>query len=93
VFAAAFEAAGIDVRRTAPQLPRMNSIAERFVHTLRSECAARMLAAGEGHLRTVSWLGTGKPATRPGQPGREPPLPHRGEDIWPILNRLTRNMP
>jgi transposase InsO family protein len=56
-FTAAFDAvsnaAGIDVRLTAPQTPRMNAIAERFVRTIRAECTDRLLIAGERHLRTV----------------------------------------
>jgi putative transposase len=50
---AVLEAVGIDVRLTAPQTPRMNAIAERFVRTGRAECTDRMLIAGERHLRTV----------------------------------------
>lgn len=52
-FDAVFEAAGIDARLTAPQTPRMNAIAERFVRTMRAECTDRMLIAGERHLYTV----------------------------------------
>lgn len=52
-FDAVFEAVGIDVRLAAPQAPRMNAIAERFVRTVRGECTDRMLIASERHLRTV----------------------------------------
>ena len=52
-FDAVFAAAGIDVVLTAPQTPRMNAIAERFVRTVRAECTDRMLVVNEHHLRTV----------------------------------------
>ena len=56
-FTAAFDAIfgtiGIGVLPTAPQAPRMNSYAERFVRTARAECIDRMLIAGEQHLRVV----------------------------------------
>jgi putative transposase len=52
-FDAVFHPAGIDVLLTAPQAPRMNAIAGRFVRTVRAECTDRMLTAGERRLRTV----------------------------------------
>jgi transposase InsO family protein len=44
---------GVEAVRTAPQQPRMNAIAERFVATVRRECTDRMLIVGECHLRVV----------------------------------------
>lgn len=52
-FDAVFTACGIKVVTTAPQAPRMNAIAERFVRTARAECTDRMLIAGERHSRVI----------------------------------------
>ena len=52
-FDAVFRTIGISVLPTAPQAPRMNAYAERFVRTARAECTDRMLIAGEHHLRGV----------------------------------------
>jgi len=50
---AVFTSIGIDIVKGAPQTPRMNAYAERFVRTVRAECTDRMLISGTRHLRTV----------------------------------------
>ena len=52
-FDAVFTTCGIEVVTSAPQAPRMNAIAERFVRTARAECTDRMLIAGERHSHVV----------------------------------------
>ena len=48
-----FASIGITTLPIAPQAPKMNAYAERFVRTARAECTDRMLIAGEQHLRAV----------------------------------------
>ena len=52
-FDAVFASIGIRTLPIAPQAPRMNAYAERFVRTVRTECTDRMLIAGEQHLRAI----------------------------------------
>ena len=52
-FDAVFAAEGIEVLRSAPQCPRMNAYAERWVRTVRSGCTDRMLLLGQCHLEQV----------------------------------------
>jgi putative transposase len=52
-FDAVFASIGIATLPTAPQAPKMNAYAERFVRTVRTECTDRMLIVGEQHLRAV----------------------------------------
>lgn len=39
--------------KAAPQAPKKNAFAERWIRTARAECTDRMLIFGERHLRTV----------------------------------------
>jgi putative transposase len=52
-FDAVFVSAGIATLKCAPQAPRMNAHAERFIRTVRAECTDPMLILGEAHLRRV----------------------------------------
>src|SRR6201994_4157871 len=52
-FGAVFASIGTAVLPIAPQAPRMNAYAERFVRTARAECTGRMLTGGERHLRAI----------------------------------------
>jgi transposase InsO family protein len=48
-----FSAIDINIVKTAPQTPRMNAYAERFVRTVRAECTDCVLIAGQRQLRLV----------------------------------------
>ena len=48
-----FAAIGLDAVCTAPQAPRMNAVAERWLSSLRRECTDRMLITGRRHLHEV----------------------------------------
>jgi hypothetical protein len=48
-----FTSIGVQIMKTAPQTPRMNAWAERWVKTVRAECTDQMLVAGERHLATI----------------------------------------
>jgi hypothetical protein len=88
-----FGSIGISVLPTAPQAPRMNAYAERFVRTARTECTDRMLIIGERHLHAVlseymahyntgrSHQGHGMGLRAPGDDPDVVPLPVRADRI------------
>ena len=47
---AVFASIGIQIALTAPQAPRMNAFAERWIGSVRRECTDRILITGERHL-------------------------------------------
>ena len=52
-FDAVFASIGIETVLTAPQAPQMNTIAERWIASVRRECTDRILITSEHHLRHV----------------------------------------
>ena len=52
-FDAVFTSEDIEIKKSAPQTPRMNAFAEHWVKTVRAECTDRMLITGDRHLRVV----------------------------------------
>jgi putative transposase len=52
-FDTVFASIDIQIMLTAPQAPRMNAFAERWIGSFRRECTDRILITGERHLRHV----------------------------------------
>jgi putative transposase len=52
-FDAVFESEGINIIRPPYPAPNANSVAERWVRTVRSECLDKLLILNEAHLRRV----------------------------------------
>ena len=92
---AVFTACGTEVVPAAPEAPRVNAIAERFVRTARAECTDRMLIAGERHSRIIlaeyvehyntgrSHQGHGLNLRAPDYPPDVPPFPVPPHQIRP----------
>ena len=52
-FDAVLTSIGVEILLTAPQAPRMNAYAERFIGSIRRECCNRILITGQRHLYQV----------------------------------------
>jgi transposase InsO family protein len=52
-FRAILGAAGIECLKLPPQSPNLNSVAERFVLTIKKECLNKLVPIGERHLRVA----------------------------------------
>jgi putative transposase len=52
-FDAVFASENIEIKKSAPQCPKMNAFAKRWVKTVRTECTDRMLIASDRQLRVV----------------------------------------
>ncbi|MFD0225811.1 hypothetical protein ACWGPD_23025 [Streptomyces hirsutus] len=73
-FDAVFAAEGIEVVRTAPRAPRMNTHRERVIKTLPREALDHLLIRNETHARHVldAYARHHQPATMSGRAGRRP---------------------
>jgi putative transposase len=89
---AVFASIGITVLPIAPQAPRMNAHAERFVRTARAECTDRLLIAGEQHLRVVLSGYTGHYNTGRSHQGKGMGLrtPYDNPDVIAFPGPVTR---
>jgi hypothetical protein len=86
-----FAGESVMVVKTPPRTPRVNCYAERWVHTVRTECTDRMLISNERHLRSV----LGEYAEhynghRPHQPRAQRPPDHDEQAVVPLEGRIER---
>ena len=52
-FAELLRTAGVELLRLPLRSPNLNAYAERFGRSIKSECLAKVIPLGEGHMRTV----------------------------------------
>ena len=52
-FQAILKSSGVEPVKLPARSPNLNAYAERFVHSVRSECLAKIIPLGERHLRLV----------------------------------------
>ena len=76
-----FALENFEIKKSAPQCPRMNAFAERWVKTVRAECTDRVLITGVRHLYVVL-----DEYTRHYNTART----HQGDGLNLRANRITR---
>jgi putative transposase len=80
-FDAVLTSVGVRIVRSPPRAPRANCYAERWVRTVRSECADRMLIYGDAHLRAYAGHYN---AHRPHQSRQQRPPDHDESIVIPL---------
>ncbi len=104
LFDEVFTTEGIRVVLTAPQVPRMNAIMERWLGSVRRELLDRILIMNERHLRTVlaeyeTYFNEHRPHRALNQASPLQALPrsgrrrHQGHPTGPTRRPLTRIRP
>ena len=101
-FRAILKRAGVDVVLTAFQAPNMNAFAERFVHSIKSECLGKLIFVGESMLRRTlrefvahyheerPHQGRGNEVLRPGPAMTTAGRVHRRERLGGLLSYYHR---
>ena len=85
-FDAVFQAAGIRIIRSGVQVPRMNSVTERWIGSCRRELLDRTLISNQHHLMMVlrayeDFCNSHRPHRAPGQAAPLRPLPDGVTDL------------